>query len=225
MDMNKATIFFRGEYVPAAEANLNVMTHCVQYGTTVFEGLRAYWSDELHELNVLRMREHYERMMESMKSMRMRSPYSVTELCDITIELLKRNDQRCDMYIRPFTYKTALRLDQSLRDNPDDLCISHCASGQFIQNREGLKVQVSNWCSFRGQGHFSQTQDSKLAFQYRHAKTDAQLAGFDDCIVETEHGFVSAGSAMNLFMVLAGRLVTSPLNRQHHRERNSYRAS
>ena len=93
--------FFRGDYVPLSQAQVSVATHALHYGTGVFEGIRGNWNQEQGVVNIFRLREHYERMLLGCRLLLMDLPYSIADLCDITVELVARNGHREDIYIRP----------------------------------------------------------------------------------------------------------------------------
>ena len=76
------------------------MTHSFLYGTAVFEGIRAYWNAEQGQLYLLKLREHYERIIDSSKILMMDPGYTVDELMDLTVELLRRNGYKEDAYVR-----------------------------------------------------------------------------------------------------------------------------
>ena len=95
-------VFLDGKYVPEEQAVIGVKTHAFLYGTSVFEGIRAYWVEEDKQLYVFRMREHFERIINSCKIMHMHPEYTVDDLCNITLELLKKNAPKADTYIIPF---------------------------------------------------------------------------------------------------------------------------
>ena len=97
--------FFRGEYVPLSQAKVSVMTHALHYGTGVFEGIRGNWNEEQGVVNIFRLHEHYERLLRGARLLMLNIPYSVEELCDITVELVERNEHSQDIYIRPLVYK------------------------------------------------------------------------------------------------------------------------
>ncbi|HEY9730539.1 MAG TPA: branched-chain amino acid transaminase [Drouetiella sp.] len=206
----KSLAYFKGNFVPIEEANINIMNHSFMYGTAVFEGIRAYWNAQEEELYIFRLREHFERMTDSMKIMYLETKYSVDELCNVTVELLKRNAPTTDTYIRPAAYKTAHRVGPSLDNNPSDICMFTVPFGDYFHGAEGLKVQVSSWRRVEDNAIPAR---AKIVGAYANtalAKTDAVMAGFDECIVLSENGHVSEGSAMNLFMVKRGQLITTP---------------
>jgi branched-chain amino acid aminotransferase len=200
--------FFEGKFVPLAQANVNVMTHSFMYGTAVFEGIRGYWNEKQQQLYVFRLREHFERMKDSMRIMHLDVKYSVDELCDIVVELMRRNVAKTDMYIRPSAYKAGRKISPGLENNPTDLVIVTLPFGDYFES-PGLKVQVSSWRRIEDNSIPARAKIVGAYVNTALAKTDAHNAGFDDCIVLSENGHVTEGSAMNLFMVKNGQLITS----------------
>ena len=83
-DSNQLQVFFRGQFVPASEAKVSVMTHALHYGTGVFEGIRGNWNAEQGAINIFRMREHYQRLLDGCRILMMDIPYSADDLCNIT---------------------------------------------------------------------------------------------------------------------------------------------
>ena len=201
--------FMDGKYVEAEKAMIPIRTHAFLYGTAVFEGIRAYWNEEEKQLYVFRAKEHYERLMRSAKIMHMESPYSVEEYCDVTKKLMAKNNYRQDAYMRPTLYKSAQKVGPGLYDNEDSFAIISNKMGDYIDTSKGLKVCVSSW---RRNSDNAIPPRAKVAGSYANAaliKTDAHNAGFDDAIVLDEAGQVTEGSAMNLFLVQNGKLVTT----------------
>lgn len=210
-EQGKQYAFFEGKYVPIEDAKISIMTSGFLYGTAVFEGLRAYWNERQEEIYVFRMREHYERMMDSLKIMHMSVKYSVDELCKMSIELLQRNAPRGDTYVRPTAYKSACKIGPSLENNPTEFCIFSVPFGDYFHGAEGLNVQISSWRRVEDNAIPAR---AKIVGSYANtalAKTDALTAGFDECVVLSENGHVSEGSAMNIFMIKRGRLITTPI--------------
>ncbi|MBK9144289.1 MAG: branched-chain amino acid transaminase [Candidatus Melainabacteria bacterium] len=202
--------FFEGNFVPIEEAKISIKTHALQYGTGIFEGIRAYWNEKQEELFVFRMREHFQRMYENMRILHIECKYSVDELCDLAIELLRKNAPRTDMYIRPYAYKCSLRVGPGLQDNPSDLSIYTVPFGAYFKAEDGLRVMVSSW---RRVDDNAIPPRAKISGAYANtalAKSDAVHFGFDDAIVLDQGGHVSEGSAMNIFMVKNGTLITTP---------------
>ncbi len=201
--------FMNGEYVEASKAMIPVRTHAFLYGTAVFEGIRGYWNEEEKQLYVFRAPEHYQRLIHSGKIMHMESPYTVEEYCEITRNLLKKNGYKENCYMRPNLYKSAQKVGPGLYDNPDAFMIIPNKMGDYIDTSKGLRVCVSSW---RRNSDNAIPPRAKVAGGYANAaliKTDAHNAGFDDAIVLDEAGKVTEGSAMNLFIIQNGKLITT----------------
>lgn len=202
-------VFLDGEYIDAKTASIPVRTHAFLYGTSVFEGIRAYYNKEQDKMYIFRMKEHYERIARSAKIMCMEMKYSVQELCDITVELLRKNNYKTDAYIRPTIFKKAQKVGPGLYDNPDGVLIFTCTLGEYIDLSKGLSVCVSSWRRLEDNAI---PPRAKVAGGYANAAlivTDAKRAGFDDAIVLSENGHVTEGSAMNMFLVENGKLITT----------------
>lgn len=202
-------VYMDGNYVEKEKATIPVMTHGFLYGTSIFEGIRAYYNPEEKQLYAFRVPEHFERLKRSAKVMHMQVTNSVDELCDITKTLLNKNNYQEDTYIRPTMYKSAQKIGTHLLNNTDSLLIFSVAMGDYIDTSKGLRVCVSNW---RRTSDNAIPPRAKIGGAYANAAliaTDSRLAGFDDAIVLSENGTVTEGSAMNLFLVMDGKLVTT----------------
>ena len=202
-------VYLNGDYVDVTKASIPVRTHAFLYGTAVFEGIRAYWNEEEKQLYAFRVPEHYDRLQRSAKIMYMQSPHTTEEYCEITRNLLKKNNYKEDAYMRPTLYKSAQKVGPGLYDNPDSFLIIANKMGDYIDTSKGLKVCVSSW---RRNSDNAIPPRAKVAGSYANAaliKTDAHNAGFDDAVVLDEAGQVTEGSAMNLFLVQNNKLVTT----------------
>src|SRR5215210_6178304 len=203
--------FFRGDFVPLRDANINVMTHGFNYGTAVFEGIRAYWNTDEEQLFALELVPHYERIHASARLLMMEVRQSPKELADITVELLRRDGLREDVYIRPIVYKSSETIGVRLHNLDADITIFGVPFGQYIDTDGGIRAQVSSW---RRTDDNAIPARGKITGAYVNgalAKSEAQLNGFDEAIVLTADGHVSEGSAENLFIVKDGVLITPPV--------------
>ncbi len=202
--------YLRGEFVPLAEANINVRTHAFLYGTAVFEGIKAYWSSENRQMLGFRFREHYQRLHQSCHILRLQPPLSIPQMEELTVELLRRNQCATDTYIRPIVYKADLRIGPILvADNTqDDFCLFTLPMAGYLKT-EGIHVGVSSWRRLDDNAIPARAKVNGAYVNTALAKTDGYLSGFDDVIVLTDAGHVAEGSAMNLFLVRHGQLITS----------------
>jgi branched-chain amino acid aminotransferase len=203
--------YFRGDFVPLRDANVNVMTHAFNYGTAVFEGIRAYWNADDEQLYALELLPHYRRIKASARFLMMEIPHSAEELAEITVELLRRDGLREDAYVRPIVYKSSETIGVRLHNLDADITIFSVPFGQYIDTEGGIRATVSSW---------RRTEDNaipargKITGAYVNgalAKSEAQLNGFDEAVVLTSDGHVSEGSAENLFIVRGGILITPPV--------------
>ena len=206
--MMKEFVYLDGSFVEKEKATIPVMTHAFLYGTAVFEGIRAYYNKDEDKMYIFRPKEHFQRLIDSGKMLYMKDLYTVEEYVDILKQLLRKNNYKSDAYIRPIIYKSADRIGPHLIDNEDKYLIITFPMADYFENK-GLKVCVSSW---RRNSDNSIPPRAKINGAYVNASlisTDARLNGFDDAIVLSQSGKVAEGAAMNLFLVIDGKLVTT----------------
>ena len=126
MDLSKHA-FFEGKIVPLADAKINIAVHGFLYGTTVFSGMRAYWNEEKKRLFVFRPYEHFHRLLNSARMMAMDCPYDEEGLIQLTLDLLRTDDWKEDIYLRPTIYKADMGIGVRLHDLKDEF--SHVRDG------------------------------------------------------------------------------------------------
>jgi branched-chain amino acid aminotransferase len=200
--------YFQGKIVPMSEATVSVATHALNYGTGCFEGIRAYWNEAAEQLYVLKLREHYERFANSRRMLKIEERESVDELCDITLELLRRQQYRQDVYIRPLAYKSSRTIKLTLSTLEDTVAIFAFPMGNYVDISSGLNVCVSSWRRVSGNAMPVRAKTTGVYVNSSLAIDDAAAAGFDETILLTESGKVSEGSSCNLFLVRRGQLHT-----------------
>lgn len=204
--------FFEGEIVPIAEAKVSIMTHALNYGTGVFAGIRGYWNNDQEELYVVHLKKHYERFHRSCKLMMIHLPYSVEELSEITLQLLRKEGFREDTYIRPLAYKSTPQIGVRLHNLEDSFALFATPYGSYIGNEEAAKAGVSSWIRLPDNAIPARGKITGAYVNSAFIKTEAALNGYDEAIVLTRDGHVSEGSAENIFMVRNGMLVTPPIS-------------
>ena len=204
-------VFFRGQFVPASEAKVSVMTHALHYGTGVFEGIRGNWNAEQGAINIFRMREHYERLLDGCRILMMDIPYSVEDLCDITVELVERNRHNSDIYIRPLAYKSEeLVANLKLQELSSDFTLITVPFGNYLGS-DRLRCCTSSWRRVDDPMIPARIKACGIYVNSILAKTEATLSGFDEAILLNQDGHVSEGSGENIFMVKNGRIYTPAL--------------
>lgn len=203
--------FFRGEFVPLKDARINVMTHAFMYGTGCFEGIRGYWVEEEEDILLFRLVEHFERITGSCKILRIKPRYSVEEMCEIAAELVRRNGDREDVYVRPMYYKSSEEIGVRLTGLADDLVMVSVPFGPYLDLNKGLRVRVSSWRHIDDNAIPARAKVCGAYVNAALAKSEALEDGYDEAIFLTQDGHVSEGSAENIFMVRKGQLITPPL--------------
>ncbi|MGB3700451.1 MAG: branched-chain amino acid transaminase [Anaerolineales bacterium] len=200
--------YFKGEIVPYSQAKVGVLTHGFNYGTAVFAGLRAYWNEEQEQLYIFRPTDHFQRLLNSARVMCMDFDHNPESLTQITLELLRKEEYRRDIYIRPLAYKEDEIIGVRLHDLVDEISIAALPFDSYVANDTNAHVTFSSW---RRLDDNMIPARGKVSGAYANSaliKTDAVKSGFDEALVLTQDGHVSEGSAMNVFMVRNEALIT-----------------
>lgn len=195
--------YFENKIVPLEEAQLNVMTNFLHYGTGVFEGIRGNWNSEERQIYIFRLREHYERLLRGCRILRIDLPQTVDELCKITIDVVAKCGFEEDIYIRPLAYKSAEALGVRLHDVASDFMVFAFPWGNYLP--ETVRCSVSTW---RFPSEVPREKLTGLYVTNALAKSEAIENGFDEAIMLTPQGYVAEGSGENIFLVRDGRLIT-----------------
>jgi branched-chain amino acid aminotransferase len=208
MKLEESIVYAQGRFLTYDEARVGLLTHGLNYGEGCFEGIRGYWNADERELNLIFVREHYERLHLSAKILFMTLPHSVDELVELTVEVCARNRYEQDVYVRPLLYKSAEDVGVRLAGVEDAFAISTIPFTRYFDASAGLKVGVSSW---RRIDDTMAPVRAKITGAYINsalAKSEALLNGFDEAIMLSSDGHVSEASASNLFVVKNGRMHT-----------------
>ena len=211
--MSKPLAFFKGNFVDIKNANVNIQTHALHYGTAVFEGIRGNWNTKNDSMIIFRLREHYERLIRGTRILLIDIPYDVDELCNITTDLVHKSGYKQDVYIRPIAYKSAEKIaNLKLPELENDFALMIIPFGDYIDSTRAINCCTSSW---RRLDDTNIPPRVKISGNYVNsilAKTEAVLAGFDEAIILNQSGSVSEGSGENLFIVNDGEITTPPLS-------------
>ena len=207
--MNAKILFMNGEFIPAERGVISVRTHGFAYGTGCFEGIRGYWNKEDQQIYLFRLREHYERLLRSAKILRMELPYTIDQLVEISVELIRRNDQREDVYLRPVVYKADEIIGVRLHNLTDHYILTSEPMGNYVEIG-GLRCGVSSWRRIDDNALPARAKICGSYVNAAFAKTEALQNGFDEAIMLTHEGHVAEGSAENIFVLINGELITPP---------------
>jgi branched-chain amino acid aminotransferase len=214
--MNVASkIWKNGEMIDWDDARIHIMSHVVHYGSSVFEGIRCYKT--ANGSAVFRLREHIQRLFNSAKIYRMDAKFTVDEICDATVELVRDSGLE-ECYIRPLIIR-GLNEDKPAFGvnpfpNPIDSYIAVWQWGKYLGEEAletGIDVCVSSWTRITSNSLPSMAKAGANYMNSQLIKMEAILGGFSEGIALDDRGYVSEGSGENLFLVNDGKLITPPL--------------
>jgi len=205
-----AYAFLRNQFMPLADAKIGVLTQALHYGTGCFDGIRGNWDSEKSRFCLFRLKDHYKRMLESCRILKISLPYSNDDLCRLTVELLAKSAYREDVYIRPLAYKSAANLAIRLHDIEDDFLAVVTTLPTYLDTEKGVRSCVSSWHRVDDNMIPPRGKICGLYVNSALAKTEAMENGFDEAILLTQSGHVSEGTGQNIFLVLGGELITPP---------------
>ncbi len=204
-------IWMNGELVDWADANIHILSHTLHYGTGVFEGIRAYETE--NGPAVFRLTEHMRRLHDSARIMMMDMPYSVDELIDAT-KAVVRESGLPSCYIRPIAYYGYGEMGLAVTDCKTDVAIACWPWGAYLGDdavTKGVRMKISSWTRH---DHNIMPPASKTTGNYVNstlAKMEALRAGYDEAVMLNGAGLVSECTGENIFVARHGKFITPPL--------------
>ncbi|RMF29912.1 MAG: branched-chain amino acid transaminase [Candidatus Nitrosothermus koennekii] len=203
-------VWFDGNIIEWEDAKVPLMTHALHYGTSVIEGIRAYASND--NLYVFRLKEHMSRLLNSAKVYSMNIKYSLDEMVDAVIDIIKKNEVRRSCYIRPIGFIGFHGIDLNVtRDSPAHLAIMVFRFEQYL-NSSGIRVCISSW---RRISDPSVPPLAKAGGNYLNsvlATQECKRNGYDEAIMLDSNGNVSEAPGENIFIVRDKKIYTPALS-------------
>jgi len=213
MPINKSDkIWFNGKFVPWDEAKVHVLSHALHYGSSVFEGMRAYKT--VTGTAALLLDGHVKRLFESAKIYRMEIPYSFDEIKEAILETIRVNKHEA-CYIRPLVFRGYGDLGVDPRACPVDVIIATIEWGRYLGPEaieQGVDVCVSSWRRMAPDTFPALAKSGANYANSQLIKLEALENGYVEGIALDVAGYVSEGSGENLFIVRDGNLITPSLN-------------
>jgi branched-chain amino acid aminotransferase len=210
--MNKAKyIWMNGELLPWDEANVHILTHTLHYGNGVFEGTRAYQSDD--GLAIFKLDEHIQRLYRSAKIVAIEPNCSIQDIRQAHIDLLKANDFKSNVYIRPLIYLGYGVMGIHHVKAPVQSAIAAWEWGAYLGDdglQKGIKVKTSSIVRNSIRSNFGKAKAVGNYLNSQMAKYEALECGYEEALMLDDSGFVAEGSGECLFMVRDGRLISPP---------------
>ncbi len=214
MPMTKAkVIWMNGKWVPWDEAKIHVLTHAMHYGSSVFEGIRAYSTPKGPA--IFRLDEHVDRLMLSARIYRMDTELKFTrdQVRQACLDVVAVNDIS-ECYIRPIIYRGYENLGVNPFGNPVDITIACFPWGKYLGEdalTKGIPVKVSSWNRMAPNTLPAMAKSAANYMNSALLKMEAMVDGYGEAIALDPQGFVSEGSGQNVFAVIRGELVTPVL--------------
>jgi branched-chain amino acid aminotransferase len=204
-------IWHNGTLIPWNEAQIHIMSHVVNYGSSVFEGIRCY--AQPNGPAIFRLREHMQRLLDSAKIYRIDVDYNLDQLCDAAGELVASN-QVWPCYLRPIAMRGYGEAGVNPFNSPTEVYMVNYPWGKYLGSgdvTEGVDVCVSSWARIAPN---TMPAMSKAGANYMNSqliKMEAILNGYVEGIALDVNGYVSEASGANIFIVRHGKLLTPPL--------------
>lgn len=191
-------LLMNGELVLYDDARVHVLTTALKYGATVFEGLRAYWNEDQGELYGFRLREHFQRLVESLRICRMPSPRDVDGYVADLVRLMRANDLRENLHIRVSAYVDDD--DGGLSSvGPISIAMAAMPMSRYFE-KDGLDVQISSWTRISDTTMPPRVKAASNYHNSRLALLQARTDGYDSAILLSADGKVTEGPGAALFM-------------------------
>lgn len=212
MQLDRAgDIWFDGEFVPWGSATVHVSTHALHYGSSVFEGLRAYARPDGPA--VLGLEEHVRRLFDSCKVVGMEIPFEPAAVSAAVCETVARGGHEA-CYVRPLVFRGAGTLGVDPTGNPVHVCVAAFPVGRYFGEEaveHGIDVGVSSWRRMAPDTHPAMVKSAANYLNSQLILLEAKRHGYTEGLALDVDGFVCEASGMNVFVGLQGRLVTPPL--------------
>jgi len=210
--MNEAKyIWMNGEFVAWNDAKVHVLTHTLHYGNGVFEGTRAYMTDK--GLAIFRLREHTKRLLNSAKIVKLDVPYSLEELENAQLELLRKNDFKSNVYIRPIIFLGYGKMGLYHIGAPVETSIAAWEWGAYLGDdglENGIRVKTSSITRNPVTSTFGKAKAVANYLNSQMAKFEAMEAGYEEALMLDSEGFVAEGSGECFFIIRDGKLISPP---------------
>lgn len=203
-------IWFDGEFKSWDSVNIPITTHALHYGTSVFEGIRGYWNGK--NLYIFKLREHIQRLIQSAQAYSINPKYSVDEICNHIIDLLRKNNIKQSCYIRPLLFVGLHGIDLNVTENsPTHLAIIAFPFSRYFPE-SGIRTCVSSWRRINGN---STPPMAKAGGNYLNsvlATQECKRNGYDESILLDYNGNVSEAPGENIFIVRKDKIYTPSLS-------------
>lgn len=211
MSNRDGVIWMDGKLVPWREANIHVLTHTLHYGMGVFEGIRAYKTEE--GTAIFRLEEHTKRLFNSAKIFQMNIPFSQEQISEATCQVVRENKLN-SCYIRPIVWIGSEKLGISAKTNTIHAAIAAWEWGAYLGDdglNKGIRVKTSSFTRHHVNVSLVRAKASGYYINSILANQEVTAHGYDEALLLDTDGYVSEGSGENVFIVKNGIIYTPDL--------------
>lgn len=206
MNGAKQHVWFDGKFVNFEDAKVHILTHSLQYGSAVFEGIRVY--DTKHGSAIFRLKAHLRRFINSAKIYNMDLEYSTQELQQAIIALVKKNKLK-SCYVRPIAFYNDTQIGLSVRGKKISIAIAAVPFGSYFKDKDkGIRCKVSSWNRIDSRILPTRAKASGNYINSIIASMEAKDSGADEAIMLFSNGYVAEGPGENVFLVKDNMLIT-----------------
>jgi len=203
-------VWLDGKFVPLSKTKVPITTHAIHYGTSIFEGIRGYWSSK--NLYIFRLNDHVKRFRNSGKFYNITFNFSDKQIENAVLNLCKKNKIKESCYIRPFYFIGQYGINLHVtKKAPTHVAMFSFPFGDLF-NKNGITATISKWRKF---SDLSTPIQAKMGGNYLNsvlATQDAKQKGFDEAIMLDQSGNVSEAPGENIFLVKNNKLITPTLS-------------
>lgn len=203
-------IWLNGKIMCLRDATINVLSPTAQFGANVFEGIRCYWNEVDNQLYAFRLEEHYKRLINSIKMFRMDDKYSIDELKNFLIDIVKANEYKEDIAVRQTIFIDGFGTWSST--GPVNMFIAPIPKGRAYESERGIKSCVSSWERISDKNISPKAKVGANYINSRMAQLEALQNGYDSAIFMNNQGKIAEGTGSCLFIVRDSTLITPPLS-------------
>ena len=205
----ESLIYFNGRFLPERDVTVSVRSRALNYGLGCFGGIRGYRTEDGAQVHVFRLDRHVRRLEHSTRILGLRLPGPPSEIAAAIVELLRRNEIRSDVYVRPIVFADSNELSPILDAETSATAIYCMPLGRYL-SADPIDVCVSSWRRVRETALPARAKATGGYLNSALARREARDNGYTEAIFLTEDGFVSEGSAEHVFIVRDGQLVSPP---------------
>ena len=206
-DAKERKVWFNGKMVPSGEVKVPILTHSLQYGSGIFEGIRSYEGDG--SANIFRLKEHVARFLMTAKMYGLNLGFNSHEISDAIVETVKVNNLK-SCYIRPFAFVDDDAISLGIGKKKVSTTVSVIPYDSIFGSRksDGIRCKVSSWRRINSSILPIQAKASGNYLNSIIAANEASATGFDEAILLSEGGYVAEGTGENIFIVKEGTVLT-----------------